>query len=139
MVREYSKFMGGVDLFDMLKGLYTIDRRGYKFYYRLCHYLYGVSCINAWLLYRHHCSIRSEKFEDLLTFIGSICKALLSVEEVRRRPGRPPLISSVPQPPTKQRRTSLQPQPDIRFDGFRHYPGNAERGRCRLCLSLIHI
>lgn len=48
--QKYSKFMVGVDLFDMLKGLYTIDRRGYQFYYRLCHYFYSVCSINAWLL-----------------------------------------------------------------------------------------
>lgn len=137
MVKEYSKFMGGVDLFDMLKGLYTIDRRGYKFYYRFCHYLYGVCSINAWLLYRRHCSQRLEKFDDLLTFIGSIIRALQSVEEVNRLPGRPSVSvnPSAPQPPIKERRTSQQPQPDIRFDGVRHYPGSAERGRCRFCVT----
>jgi len=53
-IAEYNKFMGGVDLSDMLIELYRIDIRGKKWYMRLFYYFLDLSVVNAWLLYRRH-------------------------------------------------------------------------------------
>ena len=52
IVGEYNKYMGGVDLADMLLALYRIDRRSKKYYNRIIFYLFGVCTTNAWTLYK---------------------------------------------------------------------------------------
>ena len=47
IVKQYNRHMGGVDLHDMLKSLYSVDRKGKKFYLRLCNYLFGLCVING--------------------------------------------------------------------------------------------
>jgi len=43
IVKEYNKFMGGVDLSDMLLSIYRIDRRSSKWYLRIVFYVLGVA------------------------------------------------------------------------------------------------
>ena len=52
VVREYNKFMGGVDLSDMLIELYRIDMPLKKWYMRIIFYLIDMSVSNSWLVYR---------------------------------------------------------------------------------------
>ena len=52
MMKEYNKFMGGVDLCDMLLSLYHIKLGSKKWYMPIFHYLINVSITNGWLLYR---------------------------------------------------------------------------------------
>jgi hypothetical protein len=49
--------MGGVDLQDMLVALYRTNIRVKRYYLRIVFHLL-VMCVNAWLLYRRHCSQR---------------------------------------------------------------------------------
>lgn len=35
VVAEYNRFMGGVDLADMLLELYRVDRKSFKWYFRI--------------------------------------------------------------------------------------------------------
>lgn len=130
MVTEYNKHMGGVDLFDMLKGLYDIDRRGRKYYIRLCHYLYGVCAINAWLLYR-----RRFPEVDLLSFIGEVAQGLAKSQVTKKR-GRPSAQHEAPQPPARRRRVQPSPCIDVRCDQEGHFPLHTPmKGRCRFCTT----
>lgn len=136
IVQEYSRHMGGVDLFDMLKGLYSIDRRGNKFYFRLCHYLYSVCCVNAWLLYRRHTRQRGENHLDFLKFTGSIAETMTKIGQnipVRRR-GRPSHSDDANEETFSIRRQrTFAPQMDVRFDGQEHWPCSITKGRCMKC------
>lgn len=50
----YNKGMGGVDLIDMLVGLYRVDIRGKQYYLRIIFQLSDVCIVNAWILYKRH-------------------------------------------------------------------------------------
>src|SRR5678816_3110210 len=52
VVQEYNKYMGRVDLADMLIKLYRINFKSRKWYTRIFYYLLDLSVVNAWLLYR---------------------------------------------------------------------------------------
>ena len=133
IVKEYSRHMGGVDLFDMLKGLYTIDRRGAKFYFRIVHYLLSICCINGWLLYRRHQIQRGESASDLLKFTGAIATTMTKTgSTVPRRCGRPRHDVEEDMPPLRRRR-NFPPQRDIRMDGQDHWPQSDIKGRCAKC------
>jgi len=51
-VKEYNRFMGGVDLLDGLIGRYKIKLRSRKWYIRLWYHFIDVSIVNSWLLYK---------------------------------------------------------------------------------------
>ena len=137
IIKEYSAHMGGVDLFDMLKGLYNIDRRGYKNYTRICHYLFGVCVINGWIIYRRHCKQKGVNSSDMLKFLGSICETLRNQPENQRPRGRPSNDDHgrVDETTSSKRRcVSYKPTEEIRTDRTQpHFPTHTNRGRCRFC------
>ena len=51
-IAEYNKFMGAVDLCDMLLELYRIDFKSKKWYMRIFFYVLDLATVNSWLLYR---------------------------------------------------------------------------------------
>lgn len=59
IVREYNKFMGGVDTLDASLGRYKIKLRSKKWYIRIFYHLLDVTICNAWLLYRFEAVIKT--------------------------------------------------------------------------------
>ena len=55
-MKEYFCHMGGVDLQDMLVALYRLNIGVKRYYLRIVFHLLDMCVVNAWLLYRHHCS-----------------------------------------------------------------------------------
>ena len=49
---DYNKHMGYVDLSDMLKGSYDIDRKSKKWWMRIFLHLLDVSVVNSFLIYK---------------------------------------------------------------------------------------
>ena len=49
-IAEYNKFMGAVDLCDMLLELYRIDFKSKKWYIRIFFYVLDLATVNSWLL-----------------------------------------------------------------------------------------
>jgi hypothetical protein len=152
MVSEYNKSMGGVDLFDQLKGFYSIDKRSRRFYMRLVHYLLSVCVINGWLLQRRHSIQRGESHTasqlTLLDFTGSIVQSLTrsaAIDEplvvAPKKLGRPRKCASLPPPQllppagvTKRQRYTIKPQDDVRTDKIGHWPEySPQRERCAFC------
>ncbi|KAK2718985.1 hypothetical protein QYM36_006112 [Artemia franciscana] len=75
---EYNRFMGGVDLADMLLELYRIDFKSRsKWYMRIFFFLFDLSVVNGWLLYRR-CLAAGRKPMNLLQFKTDVARALLS-------------------------------------------------------------
>lgn len=142
IVHEYNKFMGGVDLCDMLLSLYRIKLKSNKWYMAIFYYLVKVAVTNGWLLYRRHHSIinrssKKSKSMTLLEFQTSIandltlCGKLPTVLAVRR--GRP---SETPTPPKRSKTTAAVgiPKENYRYDYLGHFPEFVEKKhRCRLC------
>ena len=143
MVHQYNKFMGGVDLCDMLLSLYRIKLKSNKWYMPIFHYLIKLAVTNGWLMHRRHCEMlklqnKPQKMLTLLEFQTSVacdltmCGKLPLACVVRR--GRP---SSSPTPPQKRSKTTAAiaiPNNEFRFDCVGHFPEFLEKQqRCRLC------
>lgn len=138
VVEEYNKFMGGVDLADMLLELYRIDIKSTKWYMRIIYWIIGVSIVNAWLLYRRHMTQRHEKPKmRLLEFQTSIATALCEAQNtpIRKR-GRPSTEIETIAPTTTPKRmySTPTPIPDVKLDRMDHLPDMCETNeRCRNC------
>ncbi|CAF1429375.1 unnamed protein product [Adineta ricciae] len=139
VIRAYNQYMGGVDLIDMLISLYRINVKSNKYYMKIIFHLIDLSIVNAWLLYRRHCSqinIPKKTMMSLLTFRLNVAESLLKsaplVPPVKR--GRPSLkLSTVESSASTSPRAAPSPLPpkNIRFDKYDHWPIQIEKGRCR--------
>lgn len=113
IVDTYNRFMGGVDLPDMLSSLYKFSFRS-----RRLVQLHLVALINAWIRYRRDLEnlqpnpCPSEGFRLLL--------ALSSPE-------------ATPTPPWKRKSTEMPP--GVRRDGLDHVPTWETRQRCKHCVG----
>lgn len=140
VIKSYNQYMGGVDLIDMLISLYRIDVRCQKYYHKIIFHLMDLSVVNAWLLYRRHCSqvnVPKKNIMSLLSFRISIAESLLkSVQQplVPQKRGRPSSTSldKENRVPSSSRATPVPaPSKAIRFDNHDHWPMYTEKGRCR--------
>ena len=80
VIMAYNKYMGGVDLIDMLVSLYRINIRSKKYYMKIIFHLIDLSIVNSWLLYRRHCfqlRLPNKKIFSLLQFRVEVAEALL--------------------------------------------------------------
>lgn len=140
VIKSYNQYMGGVDLIDMLVSLYRINVRSQKYYHKIIFHLMDLSVVNAWLLYRRHCSqskIPKKNIMSLLTFRISIAESLLkSVQQPLPPPkrGRPSSksLDKENRVPSSSRATPVPaPSKNVRFDNHDHWPIYTEKGRCR--------
>ena len=140
MVKEYNKFMGGVDLCDMLLSLYRIKLRSNKWYMPIFHYLIKTSLTNGWLLYRRDMMSYSpqEKSMSLLDFQAKVAGDLVMAGKIpaslTRRVGRPSLQLETP---AKRRKTTAAveiPTGASRYDFVGHFAEyDDKQHRCRYC------
>lgn len=140
IVEEYNKYMGGVDLIDMLVELYRTDIKSRKWYIRIVLWCISISVTNSWLLYRRHCNQRKCKPSyTLLQFQSHIAFALTESGKItQKKRGRPSTEKMSPQPASKLPRQVAKkiPVSDIRYDGIDHIPDMLEkRGRCKVCIQ----
>ena len=138
MVHEYNRFMGGVDLCDMMLSLYRVKLKSRKWYFQIFFYALKVAVTNAWLLYRRHEGQRGtpgRRQLKLLDFQSQIAYDLVNVgtKTALVKRGRPTSIRfNTPEP--KKRKTSglLVPSGEARYDQIGHFPMHAENhNRCR--------
>ena len=139
MVHQYHKFMGGVDLNDMLLSYYRIKLRSNKWYMPIFYYLMKISVTNGRLLYRRQSKqVQTEaKHMSLLQFQAEVASGLTRAAKlpcvlVTKR-GRP---SSSPKPLKKPRTcaTVAIPWNDVRYDCYDHFPiYDDKQHRCRHC------
>ena len=78
MVKEYDCHMGADDLRDKLVALYTTNIKVNRHYLHILFHLLDVCAVNAWLLYRRHCSQKGiTKCKTLIIFRSDMAHALL--------------------------------------------------------------
>ncbi|XP_065583822.1 piggyBac transposable element-derived protein 3-like [Artemia franciscana] len=120
-VKEYNRFMGGVDLADMLLELYRIDFKSRsKWYMRIFFFLFDLSVVNGWLLYRR-CLAAGQKPMNLLQFKTDVARALLSGASLATpKRGRP--LSDADTNSQKKRNYTCRPPDLTRLDGQGHFP-----------------
>ncbi|XP_046857868.1 piggyBac transposable element-derived protein 3-like [Xenia sp. Carnegie-2017] len=78
IVNEYNKFMGGIDLMDMLSSLYRYSIRSRRWYLYIWYHTMTVALVNSWLVYRKH--QQNGKFMKLSKF-----QALVAEESNAKR------------------------------------------------------
>ncbi|XP_065584309.1 piggyBac transposable element-derived protein 3-like [Artemia franciscana] len=140
-IAEYNKFMGGVDLSDMLIELYRIDIRGKKWYMRLFYYFLDLSVVNAWLLYRRHMGQQGRTHnKSLLDFKSEIANYLTSTNDGTPKPRGRPLRDQDCSTPKRPKLAKPKPYDSVRYDGIQHWPeAVADKKRCRLCSAYARI
>lgn len=111
VVKEYNKFMGGVDVMDMLLSLYRIDRKSTKWYMRLVYHLLGITVNNSWLLSRRN---QDSAKMSLREFIIEMAFGCINARKPRKLSSNRTVVS------------------DVRYDGFDHLPKHQrKRLRCK--------
>lgn len=131
IVKEYNKYMGGVDLSDMLLEIYRIDLKSTKSYFRIVNYVIGVAIVNSWLLYREDCKALNDTAMPLVRFQANVARTLISRHTSAKKRGRP----SVDQPFPVSRQ--LQPTTDTRYDDKSHLPVFTDKKRWKFCVKGI--
>ena len=131
VVTEYNKFMGGVDLLDMLTSLYKPGLRSKRWYLYIFRHFIHVAACNSWLIHRKECNRNGEKQLSLRQFVGNLSQSLVKVATKKR--GRPSIEHCVP--PKLNFLVNIPPPTlDVRKDGFDHFPKWSEkRMRCKFC------
>ncbi|KRZ17822.1 SCAN domain-containing protein 3 [Trichinella zimbabwensis] len=106
IVHNYNMHMGGVDLNNMLSGLYRVSHKSRKWTKIIFFWVIATAATNGWLLYRREYELFSGKKSDsmdLLAFMTSISESLcltnkaLTPQRGRRR-GR--TVEEVAEPST---------------------------------------
>lgn len=130
--------MGGIDLHDMLVEIYRTDIRIRRYYLRIVFHIIDMCVVNAWLLYRRHCTqLKEDNVMCLLKFKMIITHSLLLSGKIKNTPkrGRP---SKTPSPAEKRRLFANRPVDDVRYDNIGHWQipvEVAKKQRCKLCIK----
>lgn len=122
VIKDYNKYMGGVDFADILTSLYRTTVKMKLWCLNLLFHSVVISNINGWLLYCCHCS----QLE--------ISEGLGTANKVPRAVGRPSKRKSTDDVPAA-RHKSFQPLPcnDVPYDRIHHGPENRSiKFNCRL-------
>lgn len=95
IVKDYNKYMGGVDLMDQMTKYYGISRRSKKWTTKLCFHLLNIAFHNSYVLYKKYSSSSQKK--SYLKFLTKIMCALSGqkyeeCEEVANNTNDSPLI-----------------------------------------------
>lgn len=127
-VKDYNKYMGGVDKADMYCALYGTSRKSKKWWHRIFFGLVDRSVCNAYVVYK---KLKDEDI-SLLNFRRSVTQSMIT----KGRPvklGRPLVTGS--QLTAKRRKSNYSVPASIRKENLGiHWPEHeAKRGRCEVC------
>ena len=93
VVKEYNKYMGGVDIFDQHAQYYNFGRKSKRWYRRVIWYLVEIAINNSYIIEGHfedH-SHRGHRARSLLQFRKELAEQLLGKHRTSRNVGRPRL------------------------------------------------
>ena len=114
LVKMYNKYMGGVDLADMKRKLYSCSRRSKKWWFRLFYYLVDISVVNSHVIISETPNVAAISSKN---FVIEVARELMSSYSSRKR--SPNTSASVP--------------PSICYCE-RHFPAKCEKtGQCLIC------
>ncbi|KAK9730775.1 Transposase IS4 [Popillia japonica] len=129
VIHLYNQGMGGVDLFDNMRGLYRIRIRSRKWYWPLVRFCLNTAVVNSWLLYRY-----AYPSTSLLDYTRKIILSRLTAPEYLNGP-KPKRRLTAPEylngPKPKRSKNVLH---EIRYDKIDHLidQQNTQR-RCAFC------
>ncbi|KAJ8935865.1 hypothetical protein NQ314_012609 [Rhamnusium bicolor] len=88
IIKNYNKYMAGVDTANALMGLYKTPHKAKRWYFPIFAYLIDICVVNAWLLYRMDCVALKQNHTPLKQFRLEIAQALCRCGKKTRK-GRP--------------------------------------------------
>ena len=123
IIHQYNRYMGGVNLWDMLMVLYRVNVGTKKWYFHIIYYCINIAILNVWLIYKRHCqqkNLSRSNIMQLLEFQTRIANSLL--QEKKAIVGRPK--SNVILQLSKKRKSAAvgTPADEIRCDNIDHLP-----------------
>lgn len=134
MIQQYNESMGGVDLLDSLLSKHSNKMKSKRWYLYIFWHTIRIMLVNAWLSYRRLCLIMNVQKKNVLNqrrFQSTLATSLIDVNASKKR-GRPSLETEAGL--AKRQPSQHHPSPDVRKDGYMHFPVTAEtRLRCKLC------
>ncbi|XP_025198810.1 piggyBac transposable element-derived protein 2-like [Melanaphis sacchari] len=133
IIKEYNRFMGGVDTLDSLIGRNKIKMRSRKWFIRLWYHLLDLTTVNSWLLYKRTREELKEPIKyTLADWRKELAFCLTKTGVVRKSRGRPSLLEGELQNVKIRRPTTSTPK-DVRQDMLGHWPRfQDKKGRCKI-------
>lgn len=130
IVKEYNKFMGGIDLHDMLTALYRFPIRARRWYMYIFYHTLHMMVINAWLTYRKQAKhLKVKNIMKLAVFQSRLAAQLVAPSAPV---GRPRIGNISPKMNTITIHRRSCPPRETRLDGKDHLPEFSNtRGRCK--------
>lgn len=132
IVRDYNKYMGGVDHADQLRSAYGLDRKSKKWWHRIFWGVLEIAFVNSYIVY---CEV--EEKITLLQYRRAVSCGLMNFKEEPHNKSLKRKSPSTPSPSVSvKRRGKMESVPkDVRLGNLGvHFPifGNY-RGRCEMC------
>ena len=134
-VKEYNKFMGGVDAFDSFISLYRIKLQcNRRYYLKIFFHFLDMAVVNAWLEYRRDCADSELPKKDWLKlwhFKQVIASDLTKNGSILKR-RRYSAVETEYLLKRKRGNTENIPTNTVRRDGMDHLPKSvANRAKCK--------
>ncbi|KAL2085794.1 hypothetical protein ACEWY4_019114 [Coilia grayii] len=101
-VKQYNKYMGGVDLSDALIKYYTVDRKTSRWYMKLFLHLIDISVVNSFILHKVMAEAKDEKPMRQKRFCILLLEQLGSVGKVEASTSREGAVGATVSLPGKQ-------------------------------------
>lgn len=134
VVKDYNRYMGGVDHADQMRASYGLSRRSKKWWHRIFWGVLDIAFVNSYIIY---CRSTEEKKPKLLEFRRDVARGLMSFQQVnpkknlKRGNNTPPRAA-----PAKRRSKDVSVPDDVRLSNLgNHWPvfEHGVRGRCEMC------
>ena len=115
-VKEYNASMGGVDIADAKRKVYSCSRRSKKWWHRLFYFVVDVCVVNAHIL---QCDTPHQIILTQKEFRLELAREMLSCYNARKH--------------RKRGRSMAEPSPSLMFNEY-HFPDKLEKpAQCRIC------
>ena len=147
IVEMYNRFMGGIDLLDMMTSMYKYNLKSRRWYLYVFWHTVTIALVNAWLLQRRHQeqSGQNAPTQALRKFQAEVAGCLTTVG--KKNTGRSLRLGGSQMSPSSERTRrvatssrSAQVSELLRFDGIDHLPQYTEdRQRCKICRNAVHF